>query len=355
MNPYSNLKIFKHHDILKKIEEGEWNNPIYVRLKPTNVCNHHCSYCTYGSGGTAQKTNNRDTVNSCDSIPFEKMVQIVNDFQRLGVKAVTFSGGGEPLTYSYLPRTLDMLKDMEIEVSLISNGELLEGRLAERFYSAQWVRISFDSPNEDEYCSLRGVKKNDYKKVVRNINDFAKKKDDDCVLGVNYVISKSNYKRIYEVAGFLKSLGVENVKFAAVKLNEPEYHLEIKDHVLDQIRQAKEQYEDESFIIVNNYENDWNDESNKKTDLFRCYTCRLVTVIGADQKVYLCHTRAYDSRAVVGDLRNNTLYEIWNCDNTRNKINSLSPVSDCNMFCPYSDRNRLIEKYLQTNRHINFI
>lgn len=41
-NPYSSLKIFHHKDALDSLERKEHRAPIYIRLKPTNFCNHHC-------------------------------------------------------------------------------------------------------------------------------------------------------------------------------------------------------------------------------------------------------------------------------------------------------------------------
>ncbi len=45
--PYSNLKVFAHAKVLGKIAEGEQVAPIYIRIKPTNHCNHKCYYCCY--------------------------------------------------------------------------------------------------------------------------------------------------------------------------------------------------------------------------------------------------------------------------------------------------------------------
>ena len=40
--PYSNLKIFAHAQVLNDIREGKRVAPIYIRIKPTNYCNHKC-------------------------------------------------------------------------------------------------------------------------------------------------------------------------------------------------------------------------------------------------------------------------------------------------------------------------
>lgn len=355
-NPYSAIKVFHHEEALDALEQGKHIAPFYVRLKPTNFCNHHCAYCTYGSGNTNQKTENRDAITHTDMIPWEKMQEIIADMGAMGVKAVTFSGGGEPLTYPKIIEAARLMKDNNIELSLISNGQLLTGDIAKEFYSAKWIRISFDSPNEADYMKLRGVSAASFQQVVKNLHDFAMNKNKDCVLGVNFVISKANYSRVYEAAKFLKELGCDNVKFAAVIENVPHYHDEIKDTVIDQIHRAQMDLADEHFTIINNYENDWMDKNFTTQPFPICYTCKLVTVIAADQRVYFCHTRAYDSKAIVGDLHEQSFKDMWFSGKTVKRLNELHPMRDCKNFCVYENRNELLQAYFDVDmRHVNFI
>ena len=355
-NPYSNLKIFHHAVILDSIEQGNAVAPVYIRLKPTNICNHHCAYCTYGSGNTNQKTDNRNMIDHGDMIPWGKMQEIIGDMSEMGVKAVTLSGGGEPLTYPFITETFRLFRNKGIELSLISNGELLEGKVAEELYAAKWVRISFDSPDEKEYSMLRGLQPADFQRVVRNIESFARMKDTNCVLGVNYVVNKANYKRVYQAAEYLKFLGVDNVKYAAVVENETKYHNDIKDIVIEQIHRAQSKLMDERFQIINNYEKDWQDKNFEYQPFDACYTCRLITVIAADQKVYLCHTRAYDSDAVVGDLKDVRFKDLWFSEKTQKRLCGINPSKECRNFCAYEDRNQTIQAYFDVNLdHVNFI
>jgi MoaA/NifB/PqqE/SkfB family radical SAM enzyme len=353
---YSSLKIFHHKEALDAIKDGKHIAPFYIRIKPTNLCNHHCSYCTYGAGNSENKTENRDTVVRTDMIPWGKMQEIICDMGDMGVKAVTFSGGGEPLTYPYIVEAVQMMKDRNIDLSLISNGQLLSGETAKLFYDAKWVRISFDSPNEAEYMQLRNVSAVSFQTVCNNIKNFAVNKAKNCVLGINYVISKANASRVYEAAVLLKSFGVNNVKFAAVVENTPNYHNEIKDSVIKQIHCAQKELTSSEFSVINNYENDWMDKNFVTKNFPHCYTCGLVTVIAADCKAYYCHTRAYDSKAVIGDLAKQSFKHMWFSEKTIRKLNKLNPMRDCKNFCVYEERNMLIQDYFDVDsNHINFI
>ena len=361
-NPYSAVKVFHHKEVLDALERNKHIAPFYIRLKPTNFCNHHCAYCTYGSGDTHQKTENRDSVEYRDMIPWEKLQEIITDIGNMGVKALTFSGGGEPLTYPHIVDAAEKLREYGIDLSLITNGQLLRGKRAEAFAAAKWVRISFDSPRADLYARLRRIPESSFHQVCENIREFSKNKNKDCVLGINFVISKTNCDYVYEAAALLKDLGVDNVKFAAVVENERQYHVPIKDKVIEQIHRAEkdlsapETEASRGFRIVNNYENDWMDKNFTIQPFQTCYTCRLVTVIAADQKVYLCHTRAYDSKAVVGDLHEQSFRTMWFSKETENRLASLRPKQDCRNFCVYQERNQLIQAYFDTDMgHVNFI
>jgi MoaA/NifB/PqqE/SkfB family radical SAM enzyme len=89
------LKIFAHPEKIKEIAENKQTAPIHVMVKPTNTCNHACYYCSYADDTLGL----RDVVVKSDYIEWSKMEEIIRDLKDMGVKCVSFSGGGEPLTY----------------------------------------------------------------------------------------------------------------------------------------------------------------------------------------------------------------------------------------------------------------
>ncbi len=110
--PYSQLKIFHHKELLEKLENAQRCNPLYIRIKPTNVCNHNCYYCHYKNPYLTL-----DEYNPKDMIPHEKMMEIISDMKKMGVKAVTFSGGGEPLVYPYIEEAMEQILAAGIDLS----------------------------------------------------------------------------------------------------------------------------------------------------------------------------------------------------------------------------------------------
>ena len=97
---YTPFKIFHFSDTLSSMssDTGIPLAPIHVRIKPINLCNHHCWYCAYKS----KDMQLGEEMDQKDQIPENKMLEIVEDLIDMKVKAVTFSGGGEPFLYKPL-------------------------------------------------------------------------------------------------------------------------------------------------------------------------------------------------------------------------------------------------------------
>lgn len=351
-NVYSDLKILCHPDKLNAILKGQRTSPLYVRIKPTNVCNQNCWYCVYAN----DKVIENRSVDRRESIPWEKMQEIISDLADMGTKAITFSGGGEPLCYHHIFQTLELVQKKGIEFAMISNGQALDERAREALHEAKWLRISLDSVNSEMYQKTRGV--NTYCKVIDNIERFAKEKNPEGVLGVNFVITKDNYLSVYEICKILSAIGVDNVKFSPlmVKGAMPEYHMQIRKCIEEQLVKAKSNFQNEHFTIIDKYTNDdsFQKDFEKKCD--RCYIKEIFTVIGADCKVYYCHQRAYTEQGTIGSLEKQSFKELWFSDETTEKFRKMIPREECNFRCAFEERNELLDALVNIDkRHINFI
>ncbi len=353
---YSSLKALFHTDRLSALRENKPVAPIYIRLKPTNRCNHHCSYCSYGGGADAFLTANRDQVHHGDMIPWPKLEEIITDFGRMGLKALTFSGGGEPLSYPHILDAIRLTKAQGIDVACITNGSLLAGDTARELCDARWVRVSFDAANAATYAESRGVPEKEFERVCTNLGNFAKSKSADCVLGINFIITQTNAAQVYEAVKLLHGLGVDNVKLSGVLANSKGYHDDIHESVCAQIELARRNFVSDSFAIVSDYQRNYEDRQFATQPFHRCYICQLMTSVCADSKVYYCFMRAYDSHALLGDLRQQSFYDFWFSAETQQKLRTLDPAKECKNQCVYDGRNLLIEDYLNTDmRHVNFI
>ena len=351
--PYSNLKIFAHSQVLNDIGEGKRVAPVYIRIKPTNYCNHKCYYCSYADSALGL----RDSVNKQDQIPWEKMQEIISDIADMGVKAVTLSGGGEPLVYPYIIETMTKILDAGIDLSIITNGQLLRDEKAEVLANAKWVRISLDSVNADTYSKIRHLPLTAFDEVCDNIRYFSKIKQNYCELGINFVVNHENAAEVYDVAKMLKKLGVNHIKYTArITKDLFEYHEPFKNSVIDQIHRAKTELEGADFRIINKYESDFDSALVFHRCYDKCYINKIFTVIAADGKVYFCHDKAYVKEGAVGDLKDQSFKKLWFSDEIVKRYQAFNPQEECNHHCVYDDRNELLNVFYSLNRnHINFI
>ncbi|SDB60094.1 radical SAM protein [Butyrivibrio sp. INlla16] len=350
--PYSNLKIFAHAEALNKIGNGERIAPIYIRIKPTNYCNHRCYYCSYADSALGL----RDSVNKQDQIPWDKMQEIINDMGDMGVKAVTFSGGGEPLVYPHIVQAMEGMLDKKIDLSIITNGQLLKDEKAEVLTKAKWVRVSFDSANAATYARTRSIPESAFEETCENLKHFAKIKGNDCELGVNFVINHENADQVLEMAKLTKQLGVNHIKFAArVTKDLFEYHAPFKESVIEQLHKAEELNGD-GFRVINKYEGDFDSALVFSRKYDKCYINRIFCVIAADSKVYFCHDKAYVASGVVGDLVDRSFKDLWFDPEVVKRYKEFDACKECNHHCVYDDRNELLNTFFSLDKkHINFI
>src|SRR3989344_1081482 len=254
---YSKDKIFHHPEKIESIVTGNVTAPVSVRIKPTNICNHGCFYCTYADrrgGGKSSFSGIHEETNVRDSIPREKMMEILDDFSEIGVKAITYSGGGEPLLYKYIQETLETTLKKGIDLAMITHGQFLMDSKAESLRHAKWVRISQDAINSEEFSRIRNMDGDTLEKIKRNATEFVKIKDRDCVLGINFVVSKENKNHIYEGARMWKEIGVNYVRFSPVWgpdfLN---YHSDHRKYVEEQISLARSDFEGKGFDVHDSF------------------------------------------------------------------------------------------------------
>lgn len=344
---YSDLKIVWHPEKLKSFLDERIISPIYVRVKPTNKCNHQCFYCVYEPdfSGIHCETNRND------EIPIEKMREILDDFKRMGVKAVTYSGGGEPLVYPHIKEVLKKTLDYGIALSIITNGQNLKGENAEILSNAKWVRISSDSCNPKMFNQIRRRPERLFDEIIDNIKNFIKIKKPDCDLQINFVIHEKNKDKILESAKFYKNLGITNIKFSAAWMSKDfiGYHSRFSKEVIEQIEKAKKELEDEDFKIYNNYGKDLEQTGSSKRTYDRCYVMQINPVIGADCNVYFCHNKAYDNAGLLGSIKNQSFKELWFSKESEEKFKNFNPSVWCNHQCIGDGKNIIIKKILDSS------
>ena len=409
---FSPSKMAFHKDKLVNIKEvfdGKSDTPmapINMWVKPTNICDHACSYCSYCFGTDTPVV---ETIQHGDQLKREVMLGFIDDCGEMGVKSLTYTGGGESLVYPHITECFEKTLDLGIELSAITNGQTMEGKKAELLGKAAWVRVSLSETDPIRFKKERFRNKDTFNQLINNIKNFVKTKNSECKFGINYVINRGCADHIYNDVRFFKSLGVDYVKFTPAygirdetelfeikipgstkvrfrenkKLMEVrreegtgkytfqdymDYHGPYKDKYLEQINMAREDFQDnavEGFKVQSTIETDFSSTSTDERPVTRCPIIQIVPTLGADGGIYPCHDKTYMEGAQLGNINDMRFKDIWKSPKVLNIMRNLNPKVSCRHHCSYDQRNLLAEDMManinkidsfkpESNLHANF-
>ena len=327
--------------------------PIHIRIKPTNVCGHGCWYCAYKADNLQL---GKDMVKK-DTIPLDKMMEIIDDAIEMKVKAITFSGGGEPFLYPYLLQTVKKLAQSPIQFASLTNGSKLEGEVAEIFaHHGTWVRVSMDGWDDKSYITYRRTRDGEYTKIMNNMKNF-KKLGGKCYLGVSLIIDKDNAPYVYESLKKLRDIGVSSVKASPCIVSNDgnesnEYHKPFFATVREQIERAKSDLCKDGFEVFDAY----NELDKKfKKDYTWCPYLQVLHVIGADLNIYPCQDKAYNlEEGLLGSIKEQRYIDFWM--KNKEKFFKINPSIHCNNHCVANEKNNLLLEYLDADKnHTMFV
>ncbi len=351
---YTQYKMFHFKDKIDSLprELVTAPPPLHVRIKPTNVCNHDCWFCAYKDSNMQL---GKDMVER-DFIPESKMLEIIDDCAEMGVKAITFSGGGEPLVYKYMPQTLRKLVETPIAFATLTNGARLKGEVAELFAKyGTWVRVSMDGYDNESYKKFRSTGKGEFDKIITNMEAF-KKIGGKCYLGVSFIVGQENYQAIYAMSKILSEIGVDSLKISpTITSNESEatnaYHAKIYNEVKEQVARAKADF-GSRLEIYDSYH--YQLESFEKSYTW-CPYSQMLMVIGADLGIYPCQDKAYNiEEALLGSLKDISFKQWW--AENKEAFFKIDPSKVCNHHCVSDNKNKVILEYLNADKeHLGFV
>lgn len=178
-------KLFAHQEAMEALRNGK-GMPISCWVAPTDVCNARCSFCSVGE-------------RVGDVLKFSEITGFIDQLIPLGLKSVTFSGGGNPLIY----RCKETGKGLEdciryahgkgLEVALITNGmpmvEWDDGNPNGVFSRLSWKTLSPEALDMLTWCriSMAGLDHN-HKEQEVYVPDFDPSKT---TLGFSWIMSDS--------------------------------------------------------------------------------------------------------------------------------------------------------------------
>jgi organic radical activating enzyme len=125
--------------------------PISINLDLTTACNYRCDHCIDWDILNTKHRHDEETLRS----------SIIEMVER-GLRSAILIGGGEPTIYPGFVDFVRFLKDLELQVAVVTNGsrgdKLLE--IAEVLEERDWVRLSLDAGSNELFRAMhKPVKK----------------------------------------------------------------------------------------------------------------------------------------------------------------------------------------------------
>lgn len=343
-------KINYHPKQIADFFEGDLKAPVYVEISPTGVCNHKCLFCHYnylGHEGRFKKG---------------KILELVREFAKMGVKSLVFAGNGEPTLHTDTFEAIILAKSLGLDVALSTNGALLKDKhfdiLAQNL---TWIRFSFNAGSEENYALVHQTNNADFNKVIENIKKLKKAKDNlksNITIGTQCVLIPENKDYVLEHAKRLKNLGVDyfSVKhFYDHSHNEFSVNQTISDEFINTLNEESKNISTKNFSFL--VRSTKNLSSQRVYD--KCYGLEFIVFIDELGDVYTCFSHQYDKKTVLGNVFEKSFQEIWNSTKRKNTVNY---INDCIVKnnCQPNCRHHQINNYLWELKHpsiphLNFI
>jgi len=352
--PFSYGKILHHLDTLYEMKHCPFSVvPITVELHLTNKCSHNCLFCMY-------KKEIRESDICSAEIPFNIAKSIISDSARMGVKAITYSGGGEPTIHPQFKDISEIGNCYDIDQGLITNGSMLHRQdICEHIINNfKWVRISVDAGSDVIYKTMHG-NHCVLNKTIEGIKQLSKLNNRKVKIGVSFLLTSLNYYDMIKLYDTLADTGINYLQIKPMIMNEGlknHYNNYITGLMVHQIElltaRAKEENKLSVYVLFDQFKNII--ETDHKFS--KCFAHALYPVIAATQEVFTCCMHLHNNEMRYGKItKDNSFYNLW-FNESRYLLGDNIDIKKCPNLCRLAKTNNVLNMIDKiTNVDINFL
>ncbi len=345
------VKLLRHSDVVERMLNQEVVYPISVELDLSNVCNHNCPWCSFS--GFRQE--------NWVSWPEDRVYTLLEELAEVGVKSITFTGGGEPLVHKRAADLFQRTHDLGMQYGVVTNGRRLEGTVADIVaQTATFVRVSLDAGTTQTHQMLHATAMPEYSRILGNMTKVRGLAGGRLTIGASMCIFDVNRREIVEAARRVKATGANYLEVRPVFPTEwrgggfgnpltDEYVDEAKANLAD----AKAQHDGNGFTVIGMIHR-FDQVKDKSKQYEKCRIGPLTTVINADGFIYHCCIQRGMPEFRAGSVLDKPFKEVWWNAQHREMVADID-VTKCPP-CRYDGYNQLIEQaYLADAMHAAFL
>ena len=367
MSVYSYDKGLAHLDRLAALQRGEQPPPVHMQVVLSDLCNQLCNFCAYRMPdySSAQLFGVEEEDGTVNRNPNRKMstrraLALLEEARALGVRAVQFTGGGEPTVHPDIVPIMEHAHTLGLETSLVTNGVKMSRALRELLVaSSTWIRMSLDAGLADTYATMRRAPREHFDAAIENLTHLAKLRDaknSKLYIGVGFVVNRDNWREVLDAARIAYAAGADNFRISGLfQTGGDDYFEGFREEAAALCRRAEEMAETSiDFTVSNRFLERVADLEQGSPDYSFCTYQNLTTYVGADLSLYRCCIYAYNDRGRIGSLRDRSLVDLWNSSEKRADFAGFD-ARGCER-CQFNPQNRRLDRVVHARfDHVNFV
>jgi pyruvate-formate lyase-activating enzyme len=154
--------------------------PISINLDLTTACNFACDHCV-----------DLDILNTGIRYDHDKLMSSLELMAKRGLRSVIVIGGGEPTLYPKFAEVIRFLKQLELQVAIVSNGTGNDkiAAVADCMDSGDWVRLSLDSGSDETFQPMHKPRKGFTLEGICSMVPAIKAANPDLTVGFSYIVT----------------------------------------------------------------------------------------------------------------------------------------------------------------------
>jgi len=354
-NPFNSAKALIWREWFEGCATFEYLPPISIDIDPSNRCNYNCPWCNAFDYMQGEKKD----------ISKDHLFRLADFWAEWGVKSACVAGGGEPLMNPATPEFLIRMKNNGIQSGVITNGSLINPRVAEVLAeSCRWVGVSMDAGTSETYMEAKGISNTGaFDRVIRNmvmVAEEIRRLKSDCDLCYKYLLHPLNADEILEAVVIAKQIGVKDFHLRPVGWDnltktkgKDQIHFEkLMDKINSQIEEAMK-LEDENFRVFG-IRHKFNPVFKRKINFKRCWAAPLILTFGADGNCHLCFdVRGRKDLILCSHYPDpKEVLKHWNSDRHKEMLKNVD-VAKCPR-CTFGPYNEIVEQVFQQDSMCRF-
>ena len=359
MGIWSQIKILGHKDTVKDIADGRGNlrAPVHVQIEPTEACNFRCTFCHWHNPELKEGFTSFDFTGK-RSLDTDCMLKLVDELAELGVRAISFTGAGDPLMHGGLWKVLERIRARKIDYAVTSNFAMpLREELIEGLSHASWLRWSMNAGGFETFASIHNPRADAYKDFMRqreNIKRLAAERrgTGQKSLSASFVITGGNEDDIVPAANLAKELGCGSISYRPdTPFKKTIVSAGYSSKVIENLKKA-ERLSGGDFAVYPNYER-LDATAFSKDGKMVCYYMNHSTYIAANGDLYPCCYTRCDKRYVMGNIKDGGFKAAWFSEKRVNFYKSVY-YNSCPP-CHHGSTNKVLKHLYGDTEQDNFV